>query len=262
MKKTIITLGLIVLASATSHGAVSIINTGTAITENFDSLISTGSGTFVDNTTLVGWIVNSEEMDTNSDEYFASDGSANGGETYSYGTGTDVDRALGYLGSSGNDYFNAVISLENNTGSSITDLLVSYTGEQWRSGGNTSDNNNILSFSYQIFSPGGGSVPASTDLTGWTAVNSLDFAAPQTGLASGALDGNAAANQQGFVNVSLGGITLNDGDEIWLRWTGNNGLGTDAGLAIDDVSISAIPEPSSAALLGLGGLALMLRRRK
>ena len=32
--------------------------------------------------------------------------------------------------------------------------------------------------------------------------------------------------------------------------------------AIDNVSVNAVPEPSSAALLGLGGLALILRRRK
>ena len=32
--------------------------------------------------------------------------------------------------------------------------------------------------------------------------------------------------------------------------------------SVDDVSVTAVPEPSSAALLGLGGLALILRRRK
>ena len=35
-----------------------------------------------------------------------------------------------------------------------------------------------------------------------------------------------------------------------------------AGWGVDNISITAVPEPSSAALLGLGGLALILRRRK
>ncbi len=34
------------------------------------------------------------------------------------------------------------------------------------------------------------------------------------------------------------------------------------GIAIDQIAINPIPEPSSTALLGLGGLALILRRRK
>ncbi|MEZ7957082.1 MAG: PEP-CTERM sorting domain-containing protein [Rubritalea sp.] len=32
--------------------------------------------------------------------------------------------------------------------------------------------------------------------------------------------------------------------------------------SIDNFSITAVPEPSSTALLGLGGLALIMRRRK
>lgn len=38
--------------------------------------------------------------------------------------------------------------------------------------------------------------------------------------------------------------------------------GTNNALSIDQVSISIVPEPSSTALLGLGGIALMLRRRR
>lgn len=44
--------------------------------------------------------------------------------------------------------------------------------------------------------------------------------------------------------------------------TPNNTNNNAARIAIDDVSVTYVPEPSSTALLGLGGLALMLRRRK
>ena len=53
------------------------------------------------------------------------------------------------------------------------------------------------------------------------------------------------------------------GDTIALRLTSN---GTDGDFAtthwVDNISVNAVPEPSSTALLGLGGLALILRRRK
>ncbi|MDG0993951.1 MAG: PEP-CTERM sorting domain-containing protein [Akkermansiaceae bacterium] len=266
MKKTILNMSAVFLACSSSFGAVSINSASSSITENFNSLISSGSGTFSDNTTLNGWIVNSEELDTDGDQYIANDGGSTGGEVYSYGASSDLDRALGYLGSGGNDYFNAAYSLVNDTGATITDLFVSYTGEQWRLA--SSGNQNILSFSYRIFAAESGSVPSSLSQTSWSAVNSLDFSAPQTapqpGETAGKLNGNAAINQTSFSNISLGGITLDNGDEIWLRWSGNNGSGTDAGLAIDDVSISvtAIPEPSSCVMLGLGAMAFLLYRRK
>lgn len=44
----------------------------------------------------------------------------------------------------------------------------------------------------------------------------------------------------------------------------NNGPGSGsyAGARVDELSLQAVPEPSSLALLGFGGLALMMRRRK
>ena len=56
---------------------------------------------------------NSEEMDSNSDEYFAEDGSSTGGEVFSFGVDGNSDRALGYIGSGGNDYFNVGVRLEH-----------------------------------------------------------------------------------------------------------------------------------------------------
>ena len=52
-------------------------------------------------------------------------------------------------------------------------------------------------------------------------------------------------------------ITGAAGEELRLEISRAGGV-----VIIDDVSITVVPEPSSAALLGLGGLALMLRRRK
>jgi len=264
-KKALIAAAVTSAIISTSHAQVTITDFNTPYSQTFDSLISTdaSSATYTDNVTIVGWSANSEEMDTNSDEYFAEDGTFTGGEVYSFGDASASDRAFGYIGSGDNDYFNLALRLFNDTGSTIDTIRLSYTGEQWRSGGNTSDNNNSIGFSYQTFGSGAGSVPASTSLTGWTSVASLTFTAPQTNLAAGALDGNASANQTSFSNVEITGINWADGDDLWLRFTGNDGSGTDAGLGIDDFSVVAVPEPSTALLVSLAlALAFFLSSRR
>ncbi|MEP2775098.1 MAG: PEP-CTERM sorting domain-containing protein [Luteolibacter sp.] len=49
---------------------------------------------------------------------------------------------------------------------------------------------------------------------------------------------------------------------IWIRDISTAGTADGNDIFLDDVSITAIPEPSAAALLGLGALSLVLRRRK
>ena len=55
----------------------------------------------------------------------------------------------------------------------------------------------------------------------------------------------------------------NDGTDLWIRWFDANSTGFDQGLAVDDFSFSAVPEPAAgAALMGLVALTLAgLRRR-
>ncbi len=75
------------------------------------------------------------------------------------------------------------------------------------------------------------------------------------------------------LEISYGGTSFHSG--VWdtdapgapsiggLNWW-QAGPNPSAGISayIDDISLTQVPEPSSAALLGLGGLALMFRRRK
>ena len=53
-------------------------------------------------------------------------------------------------------------------------------------------------------------------------------------------------------------------DLAYLEFRGQSGgsNGTDGGMLLDNISVASVPEPSTTALLGLGGLALILRRRK
>jgi len=61
--------------------------------------------------------------------------------------------------------------------------------------------------------------------------------------------------------VNITGITPNGSDEITFLWT-TNSTGSGSALNLIQITTTAIPEPSSLALTGLAGLALMLRRRR
>jgi hypothetical protein len=62
-------------------------------------------------------------------------------------------------------------------------------------------------------------------------------------------------------SISLGSI-YNNVDAIRLTVAQSDTGGGQTAGGFDEVAFSTVPEPSSAALLGLGGLALILRRRK
>ena len=75
----------------------------------------------------------------------------------------------------------------NNTGGTITSLAVSYTGEQWRLGQNTTGRSaDRLDFQF--------STDAASLTTGtWVDYDSLDFSSPVVAGTVGALNGNVAA---------------------------------------------------------------------
>ena len=60
-------------------------------------------------------------------------------------------------------------------------------------------------------------------------------------------------------SIDASTLAATEGEDLNLNITS-----TGSGVAIDDVSleVNAVPEPSAAALLGLGGLALLRRRRR
>lgn len=64
---------------------------------------------------------------------------------------------------------------------------------------------------------------------------------------------------------TLNYTSANGGNDLVLRFANVSNNGGDFNhnqTIIDNVSVTAVPEPSSTALLGLGGIALILRRRK
>ncbi len=63
-------------------------------------------------------------------------------------------------------------------------------------------------------------------------------------------------------NYDLTGKSLSANTTYTITVTSANLNGTGAYMVYDGITLTGVPEPSSAALLGLGGLALLRRRRK
>ncbi|MEH2283289.1 MAG: Calx-beta domain-containing protein [Nostoc sp.] len=191
--------------------------------QNFNLLATSGTSiAWADDSTISGWYATRTS-------YNAGTGSNNAGALYSFGTTTE--RALGSVASASTGTIDYGLRLQNNTGSPITKLQVSYTGEQWRNGGNTSQQQ--LKFSYQT-----GSTFTSLTTGTWTSVTSLDFTGPIATATAATLNGNAIANRIVITPVIFNLATpIANGEEIILRWEDIDDGGNDHGLAIDDVSV-------------------------
>ncbi|MDZ8138979.1 MAG: Calx-beta domain-containing protein [Nostoc sp. DedQUE04] len=198
--------------------------TGT-YSQNFNTLAASGTSiAWTNDSTISGWYATR----TN---YITGTGSNNTGGLYSFGSANNAERALGSVasGTTGTIYYG--LRLQNNTGSTISNLQVGYTGEQWRNSGNTSPQQ--LKFSYQT-----GSTVTSLTTGTWTSVTSLDFTGPIATATAGAIDGNQIANRTVITPVIITLATpIANGEEIILRWEDIDDGSNDHGLAIDNVSV-------------------------
>ncbi len=197
---------------------------GTAATENFDTLATTGTSA----TTPAGWGFVESGANANT-TYTAGTGSSNSGDTYSLGSTSSTERAFGGL-RSGSLISTIGAAYTNNTGGTINSLAVSYTGEEWRLG--TAGRTDQIDFQY--------STDATSLTTGtWTDVNVLDFVTPATGGTVGLRDGNADANRTA-ISSTIFGLSISPGTTFYIRWTDLDATGADDALAVDDFSLTAI----------------------
>jgi endonuclease G len=214
------------LYADTGTGAVSLTAPGTAVTENFDTLANT-AGSTTNSALPAGWYITETGGGARDNEQYGVDtGGSNTGDIYSYGTAGSTDRALGSLRSGTLiPVFGAKFT--NNTGTTISSLDISYTGEEWRLG--TAARADRIDF--QISTD-------ATDLsTGtYTDVDTLDFSTPNT-TTIGSKDGNSAINRTVITN-SISGLSIASGASFFIRWTDSDASGADDGLSIDDFSIT------------------------
>lgn len=244
----VVALALFALGDA--NAAIALSN-GVPYTQDFDTLPYLGSVNV--KVTLPDYWTFSE-AGSNADEiYAASTGIDATGGTYSYGSNLSFsrrDRAFGSLRNAACvSTFGA--SFTNNVGVGTIDISISYIGEQWRLG--TTDRTDRLNFQY--------STNATSITTGtWVDFDALDFMAPTTTGTFGAIDGNADENRTGILGT-ISSVSVADGATFWIRWSDFDATNADDGLAVDDFTIIAIPEPTTGALVVLG-LAVICRRRR
>ena len=211
---------------ALAAGAIGLTAIESAYTQDFDTLANTGTSSVVP----VGW--DFSESGTNADTtYTAGTGSSNEGDTYSFGATGSAERGFGGL-RSGTLVPMVGASFTNNTGSTITQLAISYTGEQWRLGQNTTGRA-ADRLDFQL------STNATSLTTGaWTDYNALDFTSPVLAGTVGALNGNVSPNRTA-VSFAITGLSIPNGGSFWIRWADSDlSPGSDDGLAVDDFSLT------------------------
>ncbi|MDB6151345.1 MAG: hypothetical protein JWQ44_2793 [Chthoniobacter sp.] len=204
-------------------------------TQDFSALYDTANSTPVPDTTVIpGWYVGSGNNAPLSTSTVVNSGlgDSSSGRNYNFGVeGTNPisDRALGSVAASSTQR-NTDFYFQNDTGSGIAELTLSYTGEQWRAGAATSVNNTLV-------------LQYSLNGTDFMAVGpSFDFNSPiDSGPTNGIpLDGNAPANRvTGIGGTYLLPSTLAVGATAVLRWADSDSAANDHGMALDDFSLAA-----------------------
>ncbi|MBL9125929.1 MAG: PEP-CTERM sorting domain-containing protein [Planctomycetaceae bacterium] len=262
------TSAVAILALTASAFAAPLSYTGGTYTQNFDALPSTGASSVanrgpnyinpswsgVTGSNLEGWQFANPDGSSGSTEYRAQNGGSSGSAgrgVVSFGATGSSERALGMLLTS-NQIPTFGLVLTNNTAQVLTSFTLSFTGEQWRRG--DADPQSGLYFSYGLASDIGASL---------TSYAPLDFTSPTAAPLNSALDGNLPANQVAK-SATITGLNWGIGQTLVLKWNSVELSGQDDGLAIDNLSFSAVPEPSSFALaaVGLVGAAGIVWRRR
>jgi hypothetical protein len=179
----------------------------------------------------------------------AQPGDQTQGGIISFGGLTSSNRALGLQSANGSGITTFDLKLVNDTGSNISDINLSFVGELWRQA-----TAKTINFGYAVTSATAG-LPTS----GATSLGAISFA----GGTAGPVDGTLAANE---TNINLNAVSISNwgaNQALWLTWQTATAAGSSQGIAIDNLSFSAVPEPSTVAMVGLGVLGMLsLRRRR
>lgn len=234
---------LTALLVAASHAQVDY--TGGVYSQNFNSLPGTTNNTlntaWTDNTTLLGWYASKTTFSVTdgtiggSAAAFDSTSTANNVGLFSFGSSSSTDRALGSRATTspvGNNPVLYGVRLVNNTGNTLTNFTVIYTGEQWFK--SSAASSHTLSLAYQL---GASSISAGT----WTTVSAGTFTSPAFTSGASTLNGNLAANRALKV-ATVSGVSWAPSQSLWIRFSDANETLSEQGLAADDFYFLADPE--------------------
>ena len=171
---------------------------------------------------------------TSATDLLANAGTTSTGTLYSFGITNDVNRALGTIATGTTTMaFGALI--KNDTGGTIKNVKVSFTAEFWRS--STASSNNVLTFGYGTINGTNSTETNFLTTTGATPFTALNITGPAPATSNGSLDGNSPTNQVAYSNVALP-LELGVGETAFLRWQDLNDGGDDAGIGMDNFTLS------------------------
>lgn len=247
---------------AAAPGTISVVNVdavkiplttfaSNSYTQNFDSLgtttisnvislttgVQTGLGSAV-STNLNGWYAAKISGSGGIANIVANNGSGNSGAVYNYGDTNEpanTDRSLGGLASgSFTPGFGALI--KNETGQTLQGVQISFISKLWRS----STVSNALTFGYGLVDGSAFTTANFLTAAGATPLVSADvvYLPAATG---GPVDGNLPANQIAFNNVTIP-QEIAPGETLFIRWQDFDGANSDAGIAIDNISLTALAD--------------------
>ena len=225
----------LIMFSTMSWGQVNMTTTG-SYNQDFDGLANTAiNNAWIQNFTILNWFTQRTGTGTT---YDAGTGSNNTGNLYSFGNAAgNVERALGAVSSdnaSAGNFAHGLL-LRNTSSSTITNLTISYTGEQWRNSGAV-DAQTVACY-YKISSTIISALTPNNN-SGWTAVPALDFVSPTIGGTGSLIDGNNPTNQAVKTNIAIPGLNLGINQYIMIKWEDPDHFNADHGMAIDDVTVN------------------------
>lgn len=197
--------------------------------------------------TLEGWYVAKfKGTGANSASIAADSGSASASGVYNYGNSSD--RSLGSLAANSMiPGFGALI--KNNTGRVLKGVRIAFVSEAWRSSTSVV---NTLTFGYGLVDGTNVTVDNFLTTASATSMPAGNIVGMPPAVTSGSLDGNDPANQSAVAGLQIP-AALAPGQTMFIRWQDNDDSGSDAGLALDNVVLTALPFGSNPEL---GGLAL------
>ncbi|MFM2387329.1 MAG: hypothetical protein RL660_2086 [Bacteroidota bacterium] len=234
MKKVVLSILALCAVALATNAQISVTTGALTYVQDFNTLADTNISTPV-SIALQGWSINERGTSAQVDNKYKSDnGGSNSGNAYSYGSSGATERALGSL-ASGSCKASFGASFQNNTGSQIDSVVITYYAEQWRAGGDTTNIVDTLYFGYAV-SP---NMPAAidSDFTAFTQDATLS-ATSSASTPAGMTDGNTAAFRK-LVTKKIA-ITIPQNGFFTMKWVDVNSAGNDDAIAIDDISVAFI----------------------
>lgn len=227
LKKFLMIAVVVLFSTGQSFGEIVLTTSQPGYTQNFNTFLGT-----------VGTVPSDWVVDLGGGSFRGTNnGSTNAGGVYAYGTTGGNEWALGALRTNSVSPIFSV-DFRNGTGSVLTAINLSFDYEQWR-----------------FANSSGLDLTATGALLGNVTVNNADFTGASTG----------SGTTTSTVSLSLTGLAIANNATFGFSWETVDFASFDNGLAIDNFSITAVPEPSSIALvsfMGFTGLVAAYRRRK